>query len=135
MMPNLTKFGATLEVKFGVIMTLLCIVIQTVFRKNIRRYYEINMYFFKDSIHRGFLHYSVHTLVLLCLEDDFNTCVIQTHVVPGFLVLYHQKVALNGVCAGDDGRQNTNEPLQQRVRVVQSVPSILVCGNLVKAGK
>ena len=75
----------------------------------------------------------MHTPVLLRVEDAFEACVTQTHAVPGFLVLYHQKVALNGGCAGEDGRQTADEPLQQQVRVVQSVPSILVRGALVKA--
>ena len=54
-------------------------------------------------------------------------------MVPVFLVFYHQKVALNGGCAGEDDRQTANEPLQQRVRVVESVPIILVRDALVKA--
>ena len=67
------------------------------------------------------------------MEDAFESCVTQTHVVPGFLVLYHQKVALNGGCAGEDGCQTADKPLQQQVLVVQSVPSILVRDALVKA--
>ena len=50
-----------------------------------------------------------------------------------FLVLYHQKVALNSGCAGEDGRQNANEPLQKRVCVVESITSIPVCGAIVKS--
>ena len=46
MMTDLTKFSARREVKFGVIMTLLCIFIQTVFREDIRHYYDIIMYFY-----------------------------------------------------------------------------------------
>ena len=90
------------------------------------------MYFYSDIIHRRFRPQAAHTPVLLCMEDAFEACVTQTHVVPGFLVVYHQKVALNGGCAGEDGRQTTNKPLQQRVRVVQSIPSIPVRGALVK---
>ena len=70
--------------------------------------------------------------VLLCVEDTFEACVTQTHAIPGFLVLYHQKVALNGGCAGEDVCQTDDEPLQKRVRVVQSVPSIPVRCALVK---
>ena len=84
-------------------MTLLCIFIQTVFRKDIRRYYDIIIYFYSYSIQRGFRHHPLHTPVLLRMEDAPEACVTQTHAVPGFLVLYHQKVALNGGCAGEDG--------------------------------
>ena len=49
------------------------------------------------------------------------------------LVLYHQKFALNGGCAGECGFQTADEPLQQRVCVVESVTSIPVRGALVKA--
>ena len=90
------------------------------------------MYVYSDSIQRGFRPHAAHTPVLLRVEDSFEACVTQTHAVPGFLVLYHQKVALNGVCAGGDGRQTANEPLQQQVLVVQSVPSIPVRSALVK---
>ena len=93
-------------------MTILCICIQTVFREDIWRYYDIIMYFYSDSIQRGFRPQAAHTPVLLRVEDAFEACVTQTHVVPGFLVLYHQKVALNGGCAGEDGRQTADEPLQ-----------------------
>ena len=75
----------------------------------------------------------MHTPVLLRVEDAFKASVTQTHAVPGFLVLYHQKVALNGGCAGEDGFQTADKPLQQRVHVVESIPSILVCGAIVKA--
>ena len=50
-----------------------------------------------------------------------------------FLVLYHRIVALNGGCAGEDGRQTADKPLQKRVHVVESVPSIPVRSTLVKA--
>ena len=66
------------------------------------------------------------------MEDSFEACVTQTHAVPGFLVLYHRKIALNGGCSGEDGRQTADKPLQQRVCVVQSVPIILVSSALVK---
>ena len=111
MMPNLTKFGSRLEVKFGVIMTLLCIFIQTVFREDIRRYYDIIMYFYSDSIHKGFQHNAAHTPVMIRMEDDIDACVTQTHAAPSFLVLYHQNVALNGECVREYGRQTSNEPL------------------------
>ena len=67
------------------------------------------------------------------MKDAFEACIAQTHVVPGFLLLYHQKVSLNGGCAREDGRQTSDEPLQQRVHVVQYVPSIPVRGALVKS--
>ena len=67
------------------------------------------------------------------MEDAFEDCVTQTHAVPGFLVIYHRNVALKGGCAREDGRHTTGKPLQQRVRVVKSVPRILVRGALVKA--
>ena len=67
------------------------------------------------------------------MKDAFKACIAQTHVVTGFLVLYHQKVALNGGCAREDGRQTSDEPLQQRVHVVQYIPSIPVRGALVKS--
>ena len=114
-------------------MTILCIFIQTVFREDIRRYYDIILYFYSGSIQRGFRHQDAHTKVLLHVEDAFGASFTQTHAVPGFLVLYHWKVALNCGCAGEDGCQTADEPLQQQVRVVQSVPSILVRGALVKA--
>ena len=40
-------------------MTLLCIFIQTVSREDIWNYYEIIMYFYSDSIQRGFRHKAV----------------------------------------------------------------------------
>ena len=64
------------------------------------------------------------------MEDAFEACVTQTHAVPGFLVLCHQKVALNGRCAGEDGCQTADEHLQKQVRVVKSVLSIPVSGAL-----
>ena len=67
------------------------------------------------------------------MEDAFEACVTQTHVVPGFLVRYHQKVALNGGCSGEYGHHTDDEPLQQWVRVVQSVPILPVRGALVKS--
>ena len=67
------------------------------------------------------------------MEDAFEACITQSHAVPGFLVLYHQKFALNGGFAGEDGRHTAEESLQKRVRVVQSVPIIPVRGALVKA--
>ena len=75
----------------------------------------------------------MHTPALLRVEDAFEACVTQTNAVPGFLVFYHQKVALSGGCAEEYGHQTSDKPLQQQVRVVQSVPSILVRGALVKA--
>ena len=75
----------------------------------------------------------MHTPALLRVEDAFEACVTQTNAVPGFLVFYHQKVSLNGGFSGEDGRQTTDEPLHQQVRVVQSIPSIPVRGALVKA--
>ena len=50
-----------------------------------------------------------------------------------FFLLYDRNVALNGGCAGEDGRQTADEPLQRRVRVVQSNSSISVRGALIKA--
>ena len=91
------------------------------------------MYFNSDSIQRRFLPQATHTPVLLRTDYAFEACVTQTHAVPVFLVLYHRIVALNGGCAGEDGRQTANEPLQQQVRVFQSVPSIPVRGALVKS--
>ena len=70
---------------------------------------------------------------MICLEDAFDACVTQTHVVLDFLVLYHKKVALKGGCAGKYGRQTANELLQQRVSIADSVPIIMVCGALVKS--
>ena len=94
-------------------MTLLFIFIQTLFRKDIRRYCDIIMYFYSDSIQRGFRPQAAHTLVLLHVEDAFESGVTQTHAVPGFLVLYNRKVAPNGGCAGGDGLHTANKPLQQ----------------------
>ena len=90
------------------------------------------MYFYSFSIHRRFRPQAAHLSVLPRVDDALEACVTQTHVVPVFLVLYHQKVALNSVCAGEDGCKTANEPLQQRVCVVGSVPSIPVRGALVK---
>ena len=114
-------------------MTLLCIFIHTVFREDIWPYYEIIMYFYSDSIQRIFIPQAARTSVLICVEDVFEDCVTQTHAVPGSLILYQQKVALNGGCAGEDGRQTADKPLQQQVRVVKSVPIIPVRGALFKA--
>ena len=99
-------------------MTLLCIFIQTVFREGIWLYYDIIMYFYSDRIQRGFRPQAVHTPVLICVEDAFEACVTQTHAFPGFLVLYHQKVALNGGCAEEYGHQTADKPLHQQIRVV-----------------
>ena len=67
------------------------------------------------------------------MEDAFEDCVTQTQAVIVFFLIYHQKVALNSGCTGEDGFQTTDKPLQQRVHVVESIPSILVCGAIVKA--
>ena len=91
------------------------------------------MYFYSDSIQIRFRPKAAHTPVLLCLEDASEGCVTQTYAVPIFLVLYHQNFSLNGGRAGEDGRQTADKPLQQRVRVVDSIPSILVRGALIKA--
>ena len=72
-------------------------------------------------------------LVLLRVYDALEACVTQTHTVPGFLILYHQKVALNGGCAGEDSCQTADKPFQQHVRAVQSVPSKPLRGALVTA--
>ena len=69
------------------------------------------MYFYSDIIHRRFRPQAAHTPVLLCMEDAFEACVTQNHVGPVFLTLYHQKVALNSECTGEDGRQTADKPL------------------------
>ena len=89
------------------------------------------MYFYSYSIEKRFRPQAAHTPVLLRLEDSFEACVTQTHAVHVFLVLYHQKVALNGGFAGEDGHQTANKSLQQQARVVESVPSIPVRGDLI----
>ena len=89
-------------------MKLLCIFIQIVLREDIRRSYDIIIYFYLDIIQRGFRPQAVHMLVLLRVYDALEACVTQTHTVPGFLILYHRKVLLNVGCAGEDGHQTTN---------------------------
>ena len=66
-------------------MTILCIFIQTVFRDDIRRYYDIIMYFYSGSIQRRFRHQAAHTMVLLRMEDALEASVTQTHAVPVFI--------------------------------------------------
>ena len=66
--------------------------IQTVFREDIWRYYDIIMYFYSDSMQRGFRPRAEHTPALLRMEYAFEACVTQTHLVTGFLVLYHRKL-------------------------------------------
>ena len=68
----------------------------------------------------------MHTLVLLYIKDAFKAGVTQNHVILFFIVLYHQIVNLNGGCSREDGCQTAGEPLQDRVRFVKFVSSILV---------
>ncbi len=76
---------------------------------------------------------AVHTAVLLRVEDSFKACISQTHAVLVLLILHHRKVALNSGCTGKDGRQTTDEFLQQRIRVVETDPSITVRSAVVEA--
>ncbi len=75
---------------------------------------------------------AVHTAVLLRVEDSFEACISQTHAVLILLILHHRKVALNSGCTGKDGRQTTDEFLQQRIRVVETDPSITVYSAVVE---
>jgi hypothetical protein len=69
---------------------------------------------------------AVHTAVLLRVEDSFEVCISQTHAVLVLLILHNRKVALNDGCTGKDGRQTTDESLQQRIRVLETDPSITI---------
>jgi hypothetical protein len=75
----------------------------------------------------------VHTAVLLRVEDSFEACISQTHAVHVLLILHHRKVALNSGCTGKDGRQTTDESLQQRIRVLEIDPSIMISSAVVEA--
>jgi len=75
----------------------------------------------------------VHTSVLLRVEDSFEACISQIHAVLVLLILHHRKVALNSGCTGKDGRQTTDEFLQQRIHVVETNPSITVRSAVVEA--
>jgi hypothetical protein len=77
--------------------------------------------------------HAVHTTVLLHVEDSFEACISQTHAVLVLLILHHRKVTLNSGCTGKDGRQTTDEFLQQRIRVVETDPSITVRSVVVEA--
>jgi hypothetical protein len=71
---------------------------------------------------------AVHTAVLLRVEDSFEACISQTHAVLVLLILHHRKVALKSGCGctGKDGHQTTDESLQQRIRVLETDPSIKI---------
>jgi len=75
---------------------------------------------------------AVHTAVLLRVEDSFEACMSQTHAVLVLLILHHRKVVLNSGCTGKDGRQTTDEFLQQRIRVLETDPNITVCSTVVE---
>jgi hypothetical protein len=76
---------------------------------------------------------AVPTAVLLRLEDSFEVCISQTHAVVVLLILHHRKVALNSGCTGKNGRQTTDESLQQRIRVLETDPSITIRSAVVKS--
>jgi hypothetical protein len=75
---------------------------------------------------------AVHRAVLLRVEDSFEACISQTHAVLVLLIL-HRKVALNSGCTGKDGRQTTDESLQQRIRVLETDPSFTIRSAVVEA--
>jgi hypothetical protein len=68
----------------------------------------------------------VHTAVLLRVEDSFEACISETHAVLVLLILHHRKVALNSGCTGKDYHQTTDESLQQRIRVLETDPSVTI---------
>jgi hypothetical protein len=72
---------------------------------------------------------AVHTAVLLRVE----ACISQTHAVLVLLILHHRKVARNSGCTGKDGRQTTDESLQQRIRVLETDPSITIRSAVAEA--
>jgi hypothetical protein len=74
-----------------------------------------------------------HTAVQLRVEVSFEACISQTHAVLVPLVLHHRKVALNSGCTGSDGRQTTDESLQQRTRVLETDPSITIRSAVAEA--
>jgi hypothetical protein len=76
---------------------------------------------------------AVHTAVLLRVEASFEACISQTHAVLVLGILRHRKVALNSRCTGKDGRQTTDESLQQRIRVLETDPSITIRSAVVEA--
>jgi hypothetical protein len=75
----------------------------------------------------------VHTAVLLRVEDSFEACISQTDAVLVLLILHRRKIALNSGCTGKDGRQTTDESLQQRIRVLETDPSITIGSAAVEA--
>jgi hypothetical protein len=75
----------------------------------------------------------VHTAVLLRVEDSFEACISQTHAVLLLLILHHRKVALTSGCTGKDCRQTTDESLQQRIRVLETDPSITIRSTVFEA--
>ena len=70
--------------------------------------------------------------LLIYAKDAFESGATQAHAVLVFLVLYDQKFTLNGGCAGEDGHQTSDKPLQYQVRVVDYFSSILLCVTIVK---
>jgi hypothetical protein len=76
---------------------------------------------------------AVDTAVLLRVPDSFEACISQTHAVLVLLILHLRKVALNSGCTGKDGRQTTDEPLQQRIRVLETDPSITIRSAVVES--
>jgi hypothetical protein len=76
---------------------------------------------------------AVHTAVLLRAEDSFEASISQTYAVLVLLILDHRKVAVNSGCTRNDGRQTTDESLQQRIRVLETDPIITIRSAVVEA--
>jgi hypothetical protein len=76
---------------------------------------------------------AVDMAVLLRVEDSFEACISQTHAVLVLLILHHRKFSLNSGCTGKDGRQTTDESLQQRIRVLETDRSITIRGAVVES--
>jgi len=108
-MPNLTKFGTRWKLnsaRFG-----------NVYSDNIPSRIRPSGCVYDDTAsHGGFLW----------------GLISQTHAVLVLLILHHRKVALNSGCIGKDGRQTTDEFLQQQIRVVETDPSITVRSAVVE---
>ena len=92
---------------------LLCILIQTVFRGDSYPRLHIHRYCFAQSM-------PLRLASLKLMRFLF------------FSYFTNKKVALNGGCAGKDGRQTADKPPQQRVCVMESVPRIQVRSAFVK---
>ena len=66
------------------------------------------------------------------MKNNFKSGITQNHTVLVFILLYHQKVALNGGFTIKDGLQTSNKPFHYWVSVLESVPSISAYVAIIK---